>query len=144
MIINVSGDITLADASDAASYVQELAGDDVNIIFGAMYDESKGDSCSITVIATGLEDETLPTNKPVSQFGTFANKYVKPVTPNLNIRSNNMGQGNMEGANMSGRPNAVPVHTAPTRPLTGMTSPGDLRSNIADKPLKIPEFLQKK
>ena len=144
VIINVSGDITLADASDAASYVQELAGDDVNIIFGAMYDESKGDSCSITVIATGLEDETLPTNKPVPQFGTFANKYVKPVTPNLNIRSNNMGQGNMEGANMSGRPNAVPVHTAPTRPLTGMTSPGDLRSNIADKPLKIPEFLQKK
>ena len=44
VIINISGDITLADASDAASYVQELAGDDVNIIFGAMYDESKSDS----------------------------------------------------------------------------------------------------
>jgi len=47
VIINISGDITLADASDAASYVQELAGDDVNIIFGAMYDESKSDSCTI-------------------------------------------------------------------------------------------------
>ena len=46
VIINISGDITLADASDAASYVQELAGDDVNIIFGAMYDESKSDSCT--------------------------------------------------------------------------------------------------
>lgn len=57
VIINISGDITLADASDAASYVQELAGDDVNIIFGAMYDESKSDSCTITVIATGLEDK---------------------------------------------------------------------------------------
>ena len=56
VIINISGDITLADASDAASYVQELAGDDVNIIFGAMYDESKSDSCTITVIATGLEE----------------------------------------------------------------------------------------
>ena len=56
VIINVSGDITLADASDAAGYVQDMAGDEVNIIFGAMYDESKSDSCTITVIATGLED----------------------------------------------------------------------------------------
>ena len=56
VIVNVSGDITLADASDAASYVQELAGDEVNIIFGAMYDASKSDTCMITVIATGLED----------------------------------------------------------------------------------------
>ena len=28
------------DANDAASYVQELAGDDANIIFGAKFDES--------------------------------------------------------------------------------------------------------
>ena len=46
VIINVSGDISLADASDAASYVQELAGDDVNIIFGAMYDDSKADDAA--------------------------------------------------------------------------------------------------
>ena len=32
VIINVSGDITLMDASDAAEYVQELAGEDANII----------------------------------------------------------------------------------------------------------------
>ena len=33
VIINISGDISLMDANDAASYVQELAGDDVNIYF---------------------------------------------------------------------------------------------------------------
>lgn len=59
VIINVSGDITLADASDAADYVQSLTGEDVNIIFGAMYDDSKSDSCMITVIATGLEDRAI-------------------------------------------------------------------------------------
>ena len=31
------------DASDAAEYVQELAGEDANIIFGAMYDDSVAD-----------------------------------------------------------------------------------------------------
>ena len=143
VIINVSGDITLADASDAASYVQELAGDEVNIIFGAMYDESKSDMCSITVIATGLEDATLPTNKPVSGFGTFANKYVKPVTPNINLRPSGMGAGTSEGMNgIPGRTVQTPVTAVPPRPVSTLTSPGDLRSNVADKPLKIPDFLQ--
>ena len=59
VIINISGDITLADASDAASYVQELAGEDANIIFGATYDENATDEVTITVIATGVEDKNL-------------------------------------------------------------------------------------
>ena len=50
------GDITLMDASDAADYVQELAGESASIIFGAMYDDTKSDECTITVIATGLHN----------------------------------------------------------------------------------------
>lgn len=56
VIINISGDITLMDASDAADYVQELAGENANIIFGAMYDDTKSDEATITVIATGLHN----------------------------------------------------------------------------------------
>ena len=56
VIINVSGDITLMDASDAAEYVQELAGENANIIFGAMYDDTRSDEATITVIATGLHN----------------------------------------------------------------------------------------
>lgn len=59
VIINISGDIGLVEANDAASYIQELAGDNANIIFGAVYDESATDSCTITVIATGIEVLTL-------------------------------------------------------------------------------------
>ena len=33
------------DASDAADYVQELAGESASIIFGAMYDDAKSDEC---------------------------------------------------------------------------------------------------
>ena len=54
VIINISGDISLTDASEAVGYVQDQAGEDVNIIFGAMYDESQQDSCNVTVIATGI------------------------------------------------------------------------------------------
>ena len=143
VIINVSGDITLADASDAASYVQELAGDEVNIIFGAMYDESKSDSCTITVIATGLEDETLPTNKPVSPYTAFSNKYIKPVTPNISLKPG-MGAQAGEGVNVIPGHAAPGMNQMPRKPIAGINNPGDIRSNVADKPLKIPDFLQKK
>ncbi len=139
VIINISGDITLADASDAASYVQELAGDDVNIIFGALYDANQSDSCRITVIATGLEDATLPTNKPMSPYGgTFSGKYMKPVAPSLS----SIRQGVNDG--VGGNPVGTGTAPMPHRPVPGINSPGDLRSNVADKPLKIPDFLQKK
>lgn len=140
VIINVSGDITLADASDAASYVQELAGDDVNIIFGAMYDESKSDSCRITVIATGLVDETL-SGARTAPYGSF-NKY-KSVTPNLSLKRNVTSTGAPEKPAAGGTGATAGMAAAP-RPLTGINSPGDIRSNVADKPLKIPDFLQKK
>ena len=58
VIINISGDISLIDASEAASYVQELTGEDANIIFGAMYDEQSQDEVTITVIATGLDSQS--------------------------------------------------------------------------------------
>ena len=73
VIINISGDISLIEANEAASYVQELAGDDANIIFGAMYDETAQDEASITVIATGLDGNTAatPVGKAMTSFNTF-------------------------------------------------------------------------
>ncbi|MGN6710008.1 cell division protein FtsZ [Anaerocolumna jejuensis DSM 15929] len=55
VIINISGDISLIEANEAATMVQELSGESANIIFGAMYDETTPDYVTITVIATGLE-----------------------------------------------------------------------------------------
>ncbi len=90
MIINISGDISLIEANDAATYVQELAGDDANIIFGAMYDESAQDEANITVIATGLDTPVVlslihisePTRQAESSYAVFClnkNKKVKKV-----------------------------------------------------------------
>ena len=56
------------DANDAASYVQNLAGEDANIIFGAMYDDTAVDSAKITVIATGLNDATAKQGKRKQSF----------------------------------------------------------------------------
>ena len=136
VIINISGDITLADASDAASYVQELAGDDVNIIFGAMYDESKSDSCTITVIATGLEDKA---NSAVqSRLGGGA-AFRQPAS-------------HMTPTSLKGLQPTAPVTPAaqggqaprPAQPVPGIHKPADIRSSVEEKSLKIPDFLQRK
>lgn len=58
VIINISGDISLMEANEAASYVQDLTGEESEIIFGARYDDTYPDECTITVIATGLEENT--------------------------------------------------------------------------------------
>ncbi len=81
VLINISGDIGLMEANEAATYVQELAGDNANIIFGAMYDESVQDQASITVIATGLED------KPVATMMSSFNYRPKSTTSAVRTES---------------------------------------------------------
>ena len=146
IIINVSGDISMFDASDAVDYVREITGDDVNIIFGAMYDSNQADYCRITVIATGI-DETH-----ANRFGSsFARK---PVPPTLGTPS-----GMKTTVNASGTTTARP-YTNPLTPgahtgtipsneikanLTGIQKPPtNFNSKVEVKTLKIPDFLQKK
>ncbi len=140
VIINVSGDITLADASDAASYVQELAGDEVNIIFGAMYDANKGDSCTITVIATGLEDAGAKT----TAFSTYKPGYITPSSLQ-GKGTHSAGAMATGGLNSGGSivPNITPSAT-PLKTISGINKPGDIRSSVEEKTLKIPDFLQRK
>lgn len=130
VILNVSGDITLPDASDAADYVQSLTGEDINIIFGAMYDEAKSDSCTVTVIATGLEDNGNG-NQMQSRFGS-GSLYRQPAT---HIASSSLKVVNGQ----TGK-------TEPVQPGSsqGIQKPVDIRSSVEEKTLKIPDFLQRK
>lgn len=130
VILNVSGDITLPDASDAADYVQSLTGEDINIIFGAMYDESKSDSCTVTVIATGLEDNGNGSQMQ-SRFG--AGSVYRPSATHIASSSLKVlnGQANK----------AEPVQPSAAQ---GIQKPVDIRSSVEEKTLKIPDFLQRK
>ena len=139
VIINVSGDITLNDASEASDYVRELTGDDVNVIFGAMYDASQPDTCTITVIATGLEapgNKSLIGNK-TGAYSSFssANRFIQPGSyqAGLNDASNRRIIDD-QSRNKQFEGKSV---------LSGITKPTDLRSSVEEKSLKIPDFLQR-
>ena len=123
VIINITGDISLMDANDAASYVQELAGDDANIIFGAMYDESNVDYCRITVIATGLDQST----KQTSSYGSMNRKSVFGGTAQSTYTAPKFTAPQATPVQM---PNlTIPEATAPT-------------STVQKKDIQIPDFLK--
>lgn len=69
ILFNVTGgpNLSLFEVYQAAAIIKETASQDVNMIFGAVIDESMGDSIRITVIATGF-DRPMPTPEVDSVF----------------------------------------------------------------------------
>ena len=162
VIINISGDISLMDANDAASYVQDLAGEDANIIFGAKYDETMTDEATITVIATGLENPSMKM-KPQQQAGGIGGRMVYPNTNNVRptgsvgivSRAAASGNNSFPGVNNSNyvntgtgvgsRPVNQPQAQAPTPSASnysGIQRPKPVESNVKPVEINIPDFLK--
>lgn len=152
VIINISGDISLMDANTASTYVKDLAGDSVNIIFGAKYDETMTDEATITVIATGLEEAPA---RPQSSIGGHANSS---ILGSMQYASGNMaskpkpqstafgsGLHTMSGAATISRPQPQPQPTVSQGipgSFPGLTKPQQPVSTVKPEDIKIPEFLK--
>ncbi len=65
ILFNVTGgsDLTLYEVNEAASVIRETADEDVNLIFGAVIDETMKDTVRITVIATGFDQREVPVQR---------------------------------------------------------------------------------
>jgi len=152
VIINVSGDITLMDASDAAEYVQDLAGEDANIIFGAMYDDSRADEATITVIATGLHNVGGSASKLKSRLESQRNagmpqqhapvyeKVERPVAKPQAAPRLDMGMAQTR------TPQSAPA-PMPRRTVGGTTpkldTPRTPTATVKEQSIKIPDFFKK-
>ena len=103
VLINVTGgeDMTLFDVNTATSLIYEEAGDDANIIFGAVIDPAMKNQMRVTVIATGFGEaqakkvieaeksivQTEP-GQPINMFGDdvfqqmpTASRRLQPIEP---------------------------------------------------------------
>ena len=121
VIINISGDIGLMEANEAASYVQELAGDSANIIFGAKYDDTAQDEVIITVIATGLDAQ----QKNIDMSNAMSGFNYKPQTA-------------------YNKPLNTAAPARPQQPAPSSSYRRPLESNVKNEELSIPTFLQRK
>ena len=131
VIINVSGDIGLMEANEAASYVEEMAGSEANIIFGAMYDDSRQDEATITIIATGLDSQpsAREAQKTQQSIKPTTNYNYKPQTNTTQFRTQ-MGMGNDMGIQQS-------------KPSINFDVPPRPARSVTEKDIQIPTFLQK-
>lgn len=127
VIVNISGDVALLEANEAVSYIEELTGENCNIIFGAMIDDTMTEKVKITVIATGLDGET-PAAIP-----SFA-KAVAPK-PNFATREGQVASSVQKNVSVS------PVQQPAPAP---QGAPAYSRPASESGEIKIPVFLQRK
>ena len=151
VIINISGDITLMDAADAAEYVQELAGEEANIIFGAMYDDSRADEATITVIATGLHNVGGTTSKLKSRLEGVQRQGMVPPASSYERQSyterptyaSHAAKQDMGAAPTSnGGTTAVPRRTVGGTSPT-LDTPKIPTAKVKEQSIKIPDFFKK-
>ncbi|SDB07269.1 cell division protein FtsZ [Eubacterium oxidoreducens] len=159
VIINISGDISLMDANDASSYVQELTGPGANIIFGAKYDETMADAATITVIATGLGEEApmqpeVPVGSISANLGNVTSQMRYSNTQAQQIPNNVRQSQAMTGGflNRTAQTTQQPqsngllrqqstIQTPPTT-LNSMPEVKKPEPTVPQKDLKIPDFLK--
>lgn len=146
VIINISGDISLIEANEAATLVQELAGENATIIFGAVYDDTTPDTATITVIATGLDNHQKELVKTPEFLRNSTGSGVRTqYKPDLGIKRpsySTSGIGSF-GQTQQATGSHPAFTTDPNR--RPVSRPGKAPSNINTDPngIKIPEFLQK-
>lgn len=96
VLLNITGgtDLGIFEAQDAANIIRDATSDDTNIIFGTSIDEDMGDEIRVSVIATGIDDDSNPiVNTPGLNTSIKSNNQVveptKPVSPSLDNSQNN-------------------------------------------------------
>lgn len=96
VLVNITGgrNMTLLEVSEATQIIHDAAGDDANLIFGAVLDDTMSDELMVTVIATGFNmrpkftglsiDQHSPQNVMMHQEGT--KPRVERITPKAEPR----------------------------------------------------------
>ncbi len=165
IILNLTGDIGLIDANEAADYVKDIVGEDVNLFFGAMLDESMTEELTITVIATGLEDVSGQDNsmdriqrrldsRPnlTGINSAVATRPVTPSRPTTPVRPTTPTRPTTPPPTPTtvtrpATPPAAGTPTTPTAPtissLSGLNKPAEPTGTVKEDKIVIPAFLRK-
>ncbi|MCR5687499.1 MAG: cell division protein FtsZ [Lachnospiraceae bacterium] len=116
LIVNISGDISLYDAYDAVEYVRDITGDEVNLIMGARDDSRDTDTCTVTVFATGIDENAVKVPPQQNALGKYARR---PGMPGAGNGMQQMPQG-MPGMNGLGQ---MPGAGMGMQQMPGMSQP---------------------
>ncbi|MGN0368862.1 MAG: cell division protein FtsZ [Wujia sp.] len=149
IIVNFSGNIGIVEAYDAITYLTEVAGDGANIIFGTVDNDVMGEDVCITIIATGIEEQTGatpvvpaasktvsksgPTVAPIGKTPTYASQPITSVKP--------MGAATKP----SFMNNTTQVKPSVSSDISSAAKPAPVKREAANPAggIKIPDFLKR-
>jgi cell division protein FtsZ len=124
VLINITGgmDLAIDEVTTISSIIQDAAGDEAEIIFGAVHDSSMKEEVRVTVIATGFDKADLPLQRPDNvirpDFGSVSRPVARPAP---------------RPAQTDGAPTPIVHRPAPPRPVERKL-PSDL---------EIPTFIRR-
>ncbi|HEV8392076.1 MAG TPA: cell division protein FtsZ [Dongiaceae bacterium] len=74
VLINITGgmDMTLFEVDEAANRIRDEVDPDANIIFGSTFDQSLEGKIRISVVATGIDAQSMTQPRPNSVFGNLS------------------------------------------------------------------------
>mmetsp|Transcript_11205 Transcript_11205/g.15773 ORF Transcript_11205/g.15773 Transcript_11205/m.15773 type:complete len:592 (-) Transcript_11205:171-1946(-) len=89
VVFNISGgqDLSLTDVNRAAKLIYDSVEQDANVIFGALIDETLGDSISITVLATGFASNNVDIENELSFTTTNTHHDIRTTTTSTNTNT---------------------------------------------------------
>ncbi|MCB2148556.1 MAG: cell division protein FtsZ [Deltaproteobacteria bacterium] len=91
MNITSNSDLTMEEMTEASERIYNEVGEDAEIIWGAVIDDSVGDEMSVTVIATGIGEKGKEKDAPRALDPTYGGK-VRDITPADLARSSELDE----------------------------------------------------
>jgi cell division protein FtsZ len=85
----IEGEISMDEVTEITDFIKQSAGQDVDVIWGTGFDETLGESLSITLIATGFESKPEPVEETVRKNVIPLNQEIaavvqpQPPTPEM-------------------------------------------------------------
>ena len=113
LLISITGgnDLTLYEVDEAASRIRQEVDEEANIILGATFDSALDGVVRVSVVATGIDQESIEQIEPAN-VQPRAEAFARPraFTP---LRSARAGQGEQPAAARLGQENAGPLGAFP-------------------------------
>lgn len=136
LLINSSGKVNIAALNEAISYVREIAGENVNIIWGNVKaDDFDYEKIVVTIIATGMPEQDLSVPKAKESIRKAVAKAVagRPAGAGYSTQTVAAVQGYRNEENRQSGVGNTAVNFVP----------GAIQPRVAKSELVIPPFLRK-
>lgn len=148
VLVNITGggDLTLMDVADATTVITEAAGEEAEVIFGAVIDRNISEEVRVTVIATGFNRAPAHSRTTQKVYRAPVITRPQPVVIPAAVAETPQPDLRREPIRIERMPESFPMNVRPlTREVNGRTEPvvvGDEgESSLED--FEVPTFLRR-